>query len=211
MKSSNFSNSLNVRKLRFQKRFIIAAPVFLLACWKATATHEFQPSLWCPAIRGRCSNGRAAGAKAQDLTFVKRCYLKKKQIVFQGRFFQVFICWGTWWCSIFFFLFCVFWDCVKWLVFFGDCFLLALAWFERFARWPMVQTFCLVGPWILLFGTPLTYAASWHVRHCCGGTSYCCRPMPWIQLPAWQLSVRWRELSPKTTGETHQTPWFFVF
>ena len=92
MKSSNFSNSLNVRKLRFQKRFIIAAPVFLLACWKATATHEFQPSLWCPAIRGRCSNGRAAGAKAQDLTFVKRCYLKKKQIVFQGRFFQVFIC-----------------------------------------------------------------------------------------------------------------------
>lgn len=75
--------------------------------------------------------------------------------------------------------------------------------FLSMARSLMVQTFCPAGPWIVLFGTPSTYAASWHVRRCCGGTSYCCRPMPWIQLPAWQLSVRWHE-------ETHQNAMDFL-
>ena len=75
--------------------------------------------------------------------------------------------------------------------------------FLSMARSPTVQTFYHPGPWIVLFGTPLTYAASWRVRRCCGGTSSCSRAMPWIQLPAWQLSVRWRE-------EAHQNTMGFL-
>lgn len=75
--------------------------------------------------------------------------------------------------------------------------------FLSMARSPMVQTSYHPGPWIVLFGTPSTYAASWRVRRCCGGTSSCSRAMPWIQLPAWQLSVRWRE-------ETHQNTMGFL-
>lgn len=75
--------------------------------------------------------------------------------------------------------------------------------FLSMARSPTVQTFYHPGPWIVLFGTPSTYAASWRVRRCCGGTSSCYRAMPWIQLPAWQLSVRWRE-------ETHQNTMGFL-
>lgn len=81
------ANSL--RKLGSKRGSELCSSRFL-GCWKAAATPEFQPSLWCPAIRGRCSNSTAAGAKAQNLAFVKRCQSQKKEIVLQRWMFQGF-------------------------------------------------------------------------------------------------------------------------